>query len=183
MLGVQVNNNEEHVLTQFPKSSPSGPYAIGLTLMAVFTGLTGLLSFPGRLLQIDRNAQLIEQSAYWPLLAGLASCINFCLGLCFCMASLLHTVPLLVTWNLLPSHSHIQNRLLRLGDFLTLIGLVALLLVRDSHVQYWVVNGCEFWLHCHLLLNSFIIFAGILVTADLSKASERHVNVKRTKLD
>ncbi|KAF8568769.1 hypothetical protein P879_07465 [Paragonimus westermani] len=181
MLGVQVNSDEERQLAESPKSH-SGSYAIGLTLMAIFTGLTGLLSFPGRLFQIDRNAQLIEQTAHWPLLAGLAPWINFCLGLCFCMASLLHTVPLVVTWNLLPSHSHIQNRMFRLGDFLTLIGLVALLLVRDSHVQYWMVNGCEFWLHCHLLLNSFIIFAGILVTADLSKASERHGNVKRTKL-
>ncbi|GAA57015.1 hypothetical protein CLF_112001 [Clonorchis sinensis] len=171
ILGIKQSNPS--VSSEFVHKNTTSQYTLGVSLLSVFTALTGLLSLPTNLIHIDRETQLIEHSSTWPLFVCLEPFVSFSLCIGFCVASVLYAFPLLITRSAVPTHDHRTDQLLfRLADWLTLSSLTVQLFFRDSNSSYWTKNGSEFWLHSHLLLNTFIIFAGVLVTMDIFKASE-----------
>lgn len=168
MLGVQQPNSGKLTAN---KSRRSPVYAIGLGLISVSNIISSLLCLPVSVATIDREAQLIEQSSVWHNLTFFAPFINVILCLSLGVASMCHCLPLLM-YHVSVSIDHTLNEsAFRLGDKLAFYSVIGLVICHDSNVSHWVRNGSDFWLHCQLLLNTFIVCAGIPVTTDLSQAA------------
>ncbi|CAH8458941.1 unnamed protein product [Dicrocoelium dendriticum] len=168
MLGIQQPDGQMPTTT---KPRPSLVYTIALGLISVSNIISSLLCLPVSVATIDREAQLVEQTSLWNSLTVLAPIANTILCLSLGVASLCHSLPLLMYHASVSIDHTLNERAFRLGDKLTFFSYIGLVICHDSNINHWVRNGSDFWLHCQLLLNCFIVCAGISVTTDLSRAA------------
>ncbi|VDP93035.1 unnamed protein product [Echinostoma caproni] len=115
----------------------------------------------------------------------LASWISGLLTVLLIAASFAYSAPLLLSGTGTmsdTSSSWTLERASRVGDQFIMLALVGLTIFCDTHLPYWISVGSEFWLQIRLLVDNFIIIAGILITSDLFKESRRIRSNQSTKI-
>lgn len=145
---------------------------LGLSLLAIYLALQGLMYCPVNLIQIDRDTQSLIVQSIWP--NHIRFVISMTLSILMIGSSVIYSIPLLI--DLIHRFS---NAMIKLADRLTIISLLITIILSDLNVSYWKQNGgSQLWFELRLILESLTVFMGILVLSHMNHHDQTSSNNK-----